>query len=128
MSEDIKSIADHYGYEAQSMQLIEEMAELTHALSKYNRFRSGQHVYYETFDPYWSRKSLERLGREDIKQEIVDVEICLAQIKYLLGLSKRDIRDYRWRKIKRQLERIEYEQEDINSEEDYNKEDHNEED
>lgn len=30
----IRYIADHYGYEAQSRQLIEEMAELTQAINK----------------------------------------------------------------------------------------------
>lgn len=32
--EKIKYIADHYGYEPQSIQLIEEMAELTVAINK----------------------------------------------------------------------------------------------
>ena len=34
MIEEIHKIADYYGYEAQSRQLIEEMAELTQALNK----------------------------------------------------------------------------------------------
>ena len=35
---DLLEIADKLGYEEQSMQLIEEMAELTHAISKYRRY------------------------------------------------------------------------------------------
>ena len=37
-NEAIKKIADKYGYDAQSRQLIEEMAELTVALNKSNTF------------------------------------------------------------------------------------------
>ena len=35
---DLIEIADKLGYEEQSMQLIEEMAELTQAISKYRRY------------------------------------------------------------------------------------------
>ena len=42
---DLIEIADKLGYEEQSMQLIEEMAELTQAINKYRRY-----------DSYWNTK------------------------------------------------------------------------
>ena len=38
----IQYIADHYGYEPQSRQLIEEMAELIQAVCKHNRAFGGR--------------------------------------------------------------------------------------
>lgn len=45
--EKIKKIARHYGYEAQSRQCIEEMAELTQAINKYWRkyLQCGKYPY-----------------------------------------------------------------------------------
>ena len=37
MSQDLKFIALHYGFNSQSQVFIEEMSELTKALCKYNR-------------------------------------------------------------------------------------------
>lgn len=41
MDERIKYISDFYGYEVQSRQLIEEMAELTKVINKLWRFENG---------------------------------------------------------------------------------------
>ena len=41
---DLIEIADKLGYEEQSMQLIEEMAELTQAISKYRRYNDTEEV------------------------------------------------------------------------------------
>ena len=38
--ENVKSIADKFGYEEQSLQLIEEMAELTQAINKHRRYNN----------------------------------------------------------------------------------------
>ena len=41
---DLLEIADKLGYEEQSMQLIEEMAELTQAISKYRRYNDTEEL------------------------------------------------------------------------------------
>ena len=94
----IKTIADHYGYDAQSRQCIEEMAELTQAINK-----------------LW-RKGL-RCGSVDINdcnaglispvmEEMADVLIMIAQMVYLLGISDEDLENVIGFKLARQLERI----------------------
>lgn len=64
--EDLYKIADTQGYEEQSMQLIEEMAELTQAINKHRRYRTN-----------------ETLG--NLIEEIADVSIVLEQVNYLVG-------------------------------------------
>ena len=97
----IKKIADTYGYEAQSRQCIEEMAELTQAINKYWRkdLKCGQLTTLEV--PIGSTQEL------SIIEEIADVEICLAQMKYLLAIREEDINKVIEQKLDRQLERIE---------------------
>ena len=91
-NEAIKKIADTYGYDAQSRQLIEEMAELTQAINK--AWRMGN-----DFDNLLVQK-------RNIKEEIADVYIMLEQMKYLLNIYEDDIETIINRKILRQLERI----------------------
>lgn len=88
----IIAIADTYGYDAQSRQLIEEMAELTQAINK--AWRMGN-----DFDNLLVQK-------RNIKEEIADVTIMLEQIKYLLQISDSDINEIIEQKLSRQLERI----------------------
>ena len=97
-NEAIKKIADTYGYDAQSRQLIEEMAELTVALNKYYRVSilTPERVNFA-----------ERIELGNIKEEIADVTIMLEQIKYLLQISDTDINEIIEQKLNRQLERIE---------------------
>ncbi len=71
----IEKIADKYGYQMQSRQLIEEMAELTQAINKLWRFEQGE-VKPQLV---WKEREL----RQNIIEEIADVEICLRQIRYL---------------------------------------------
>ena len=92
-NEAIKKIADTYGYDAQSRQLIEEMAELTQAINK--AWRMGN-----DFDNLLVQK-------RNIKEEIADVTIMLEQMKYLLDISDTDIEHIINQKLNRQLERIE---------------------
>lgn len=89
----IETISQHYGYDAQSRQLIEEMAELTQAINK--AWRMGN-----DFDNLLVQK-------RNIKEEIADVTIMLSQIKYLLQISDTDIEQIIEQKLNRQLERIE---------------------
>lgn len=91
----IQYIADHYGYEPQSRQLIEEMAELTVALNK---------AWRKTFDTVDKIPNMD--DEERIVEEIADVEIMITQIEYLLGISAMELNNMIEQKLNRQLERI----------------------
>lgn len=89
----LKTIADHYGLDAQLDMLQEECAELIQAASKYKRN-----------------------GSYSIIEEMADVYIMLDQVAYLLdkevpgeGEVKYSIGWWKKKKISRQLERIEKE-------------------
>lgn len=69
--EDLIEIADKLGYKEQSMQLIEEMAELTQAISKYRRYND-----------------IEKLL--NLIEELADVNIVLEQVIYLLSKKIKD--------------------------------------
>ena len=68
---DLLEIADKLGYEEQSMQLIEEMAELTHAISKYRRYGDNEDLL-------------------NLIEELCDVNIVLEQVIYLLSKKIKD--------------------------------------
>ena len=90
-------IADCYGYEAQSNQLIEECAELIQAINKHKRVMHN-------------RQSVNMTLKEtinNVSEEIADVEIMLAQIKYLLGINEQYIDTIKEMKINRTSQRIE---------------------
>ena len=73
-SKKVKFIADYYGYDSQSRQLIEEMGELTTAIN---------HVWRQAvkngIDPKDSKHY------HDVLEEIADVKLCLEQLIYLIG-------------------------------------------
>lgn len=94
----IKKIADTYGYDAQSRQCIEEMAELTQAINKFWRkdLKCGKLTTLEV--PIGSPQEL------SIIEEIADVQIMLWQMAYLLNVDVVPIIE---QKLDRQLERIE---------------------
>ena len=87
---DIKEIAKHYGYEQQEYILIEEMAELTQAILKFDRANIDN-----------LQDTLEKF--ENIMEEITDVEIVLFQIKYLLSIDNEEMIN---KKVDRQLNRM----------------------
>ena len=91
----IEYIAEHYGYEAQSRQCIEEMAELIQAINKLWNMRNGgnEAEYMEAMD--------------HVVDEIADVSIMLKQIKYLLGLNSH-VENRIDKKVNRQLQRMAY--------------------
>jgi len=94
-SRSLTSIADHYGYDSQSRQLVEEMAELTSALNHF--WRKDLSCGEVAFDP--------DLNTQHILEEAADVEICLQQLIYLLhGEDK--IPELVNAKLQRQQERI----------------------
>lgn len=92
----IKYIADHYGYESQSRQLIEELSELIQAVCKHNRVFDGKQL----------SESSECPEKDAITEEIADVEIMIAQIKYLLGVDEDELSQIIESKLDRQIERI----------------------
>lgn len=100
-SNSIIAIANHYDYESQSRQLIEEMAELIVAINKLwrvERFCDRKNIM--------DVKGFSYPEVKEIIKEIADTEIMLAQIKYLLGCND-EVEQEKERKILRQLERIE---------------------
>lgn len=98
MRDKIRKIANMYGYDSQSRQCVEEMAELTQAINKFwrNDLECGDKTIFETPASSPCLKS--------IKEEIADVQIMLWQLCYLLDL---DIEHVIEEKLDRQLERIE---------------------
>ena len=84
-------IAAHYGYEHQSRQCIEEMAELTQAINKHWRKEIPNRNNYKLL--------------QGIYEEIADVEICLEQIKYLLNCHA-EVEAIMEFKIDREIQRI----------------------
>ena len=99
MEKMIKSVADHYGYESQSRQLIEEMGELTSAINHY--WRKDLQCGGISFDPETAG------GSEYIHmfEELADVAVCMEQLIYLTG--KEDTILYLMKlKLHRQINRI----------------------
>lgn len=92
MKSDIEKIAQYYGYDNQSMQLIEEMAELTQAINHLRRIDNYEDVR----------------SRQAVFEEIADVEIMLEQIKYLLNCHD-EVESMKKYKVNRQLGRVEHE-------------------
>ena len=89
-----KEIIDHYGMENQMGQLIEECAELIHALSKLRRAKGSP---------------LEAEWMSDVKMEIVDVLVVLDQVLGEIRLHEDEIEVLAKYKINRQQERIRHE-------------------
>lgn len=83
----LSRIAGHFGYNAQSRILIGECAELIQAVSKYGR-----------------ESTQER--RDNLIEEIADVEIMIAQIKYLLSIEPEEIEMWKEFKVDRTIERM----------------------
>ena len=80
--DNVKSIADKFGYEEQSLQLIEEMAELTQAINKHRRYNTNT-------------------TKCNLIEEIADVSIVLSQIVYLLKIDENMFEKYIANKIER---------------------------
>ena len=99
MDERITYISDFYGYEVQSRQLIEEMAELTKAINKLWRFENGQKIPQ-------TKGKLEA----KILEEIADVEICLDYFKYLFNIKTNNLNGFvestKDFKLNREIKRI----------------------
>lgn len=92
--QEAKKIADHFGYDAQSNQLVEECAELIQAVSKYRRAKAT------------GVQPTLNLVFENLVEEIADVELMLEQVKYLLQIPEEDIQANKLYKVNRTKERI----------------------
>ena len=94
--EKISAIADHYGYESQSRQLIEEMAELTSAINHFWR----KELQCGKLNP-----SALNIGPayDHVLEELGDVVICVDQLIYLLN-AEEEVRQHMIKKLKRQME------------------------
>lgn len=84
----IKKIALHYGYDVESIKLIEEMAELQQAICKHRESKDKAKTLI------------------DIKSEIADVYIVLEQMKYLLNIKEEELEEIKDYKINRQILRM----------------------
>ena len=91
----IEQIARHYGIEPQCRQTIEEMAELTQAITKFWKYGGDD------------AQQLRGL-KNAIAEEIGDVEIMLEQLKILFRIES-DVAEHRALKLIRQLERMKHE-------------------
>ena len=98
----IREIADHYGYDAQSRQLVEEMAELTQAVNKFWRKRVGGKLIPDRLSELLSMPEYSLLT-----SEIADVYLMLEQIRYLLQYSDKDLENDIMYKIDRTIARME---------------------
>lgn len=98
----IQKIAQHYGYDTQSRQCIEEMAELTQAINKYWRkdLQCGKYPY-NPWDGYMPDGSEEY---SNLIEELADVQIMIWQMKFLL--TDTDFDEIIQQKLDRQIERI----------------------
>lgn len=92
----IQYIADHYGYESQSRQLVEELSELIQAVCKHNRAFGGKQL----------SESRECPEKDAIIEEIADVTIMMCQIQHILGIGNLDLDSKIEQKLNRQIERI----------------------
>ena len=103
--EKIQKIADTYGYDAQSRQCIEEMAELTQAINKMWRAKNNA-VSATTSTEIMRYDAIFLNKKKNLIEEIADVQIMLWQMAYLLNADATPIIE---KKLDRQLERIESE-------------------
>lgn len=108
----IVDIADHYGYNAQSRQLVEEMAELTAAINRVWRkvLKNGEVEF--TADEEFRKEALRTKEMKNLITEIADVEVCLAQLRYMVDLDALIDAEANM-KLSRQIGRIMMEQDNI---------------
>ena len=87
--DELRAIMEHYGYEAQREQFVEECAEAIQAAQKCKRIHDNQGA---------------REAFENLKEEIADVLIMAAQMYHFLGADEID--RIIAKKLDRQMRRI----------------------
>ena len=95
LEEKIRIIAERYGYEPQSRQCIEEMAELTQAINKMWRKQN-----------FGGNSKEIAQAHENVLEEIADVLIMIWQLKELLDIGEGELLKIINQKLDRQLQRI----------------------
>lgn len=100
----IKLISEHYGYDAQSRQCIEECGELIQAINKFWRKQLDCGKKEFEISPTLCGDALVMSEEYDnLVEELADVKICIEQLEYLLKIELTPIIE---QKLNRQLERI----------------------
>ncbi|HBY72984.1 MAG TPA: hypothetical protein DEG06_12155 [Lachnospiraceae bacterium] len=99
VNQKIRYIAKHYGYEPQSRQCIEEMAELTQAINKLWRATQSKCKGVGKVDMI--SEAIQRVA-----EEIADVEIMIAQLQELLGIDDERVMGIVDMKLDREIMRI----------------------
>ena len=105
----LKTIADHYGLEIQSIKLAEEAAEFSASLIKvvgFDRLSFDEFIKDGKNEGYFDRFSDK--AREKMVEELVDVIVVAEQVKYLLEKEPefKTIERLMTEKVNRQLKRI----------------------
>ena len=95
MKNNIQKIAMQYGAAAQMCKTVEELAELTAEIQRYNLL-----AFKKKVSSYDFSKQLQK-----IIEEMADVEIMLEQIKFLFNIDE-EVKAMKCFKISRQLERM----------------------
>lgn len=86
--------AEQFGLENRMLQCTEECGELIQALSKYKRIQNGDKTCVISQEPV-----------KMVLEEIADVEITLAQLKYLL-CGTETVEHIKFRKVERTKQRL----------------------
>lgn len=102
--EKVREIARHYGYEAQSRQCIEEMAELMQSINKLWRTKNN----IKSLNSFDCHPEL-IVARERVVEELADVQIMVSQVSHLLGSDEGELDEYINKKLDRQIKRVEEE-------------------
>ncbi|WP_419021374.1 hypothetical protein [Holdemanella sp.] len=93
--EAMKEQAEYFGLDNRMLQCTEELGELIQALSKYRRAIDGDGTC-----------TVNRIEAEHmVAEEMADVEICIKQLKHLLG-NKNQVERIREQKVVRTKQRL----------------------
>lgn len=95
MKNKIEKIAMHYGAAAQMCKTVEELAELTAEIQRYNLLAFKHQVSMGEVSEQMQK----------IIEEMADVEIMLEQIKFLFNIDE-EVKAMKAFKISRQLDRM----------------------
>lgn len=98
-SQQIRFIANHYGLESQSRQLMEECGELAQATNKVWRLTKELST-----DPGKAKEYV--TSENNLVEEMADVSIMIAQIQEILGISNERVTEQVDVKLNREIERI----------------------
>ena len=100
----IRHIANHYGFESQSRQLMEECGELTQATNKVWRTMKELETDSDAAIDY-------EIAEKNLIGEIADISIMIAQIQKLLGINDERVMVEVEIKLDREIDRIKKKQE-----------------